>query len=155
MAIVRWYSQSGGSRQPAALEPGELVWATIVNGLENPSATGKTRPVVLVEPRGSQWRVMGLTTNPRYRNGAPRMAIPDPGAVGLKRQGWLWGNRLCWTSTLDVGDHIGWVDEDLALKVVELAGLDGPTARDLLGAARKHHGLSIPLIPPLAKGGAG
>jgi hypothetical protein len=134
------HGHTGGSdRAAAALAPGELVWARIINGLENPGATGKFRPVILIEARGSQWHTMGLTTNPCYRDGSPRVGIPDPEAVGLERPGWLWGERLAWSATLDITDHIGWVEEALALEVIELAGLRGTVVGDLLGACDEHH----------------
>jgi len=144
--MARVYGHIGGAPTPAVLAPGELVWANIINGLENPAATGKSRPVVLIESKGSTWRTMGLTTNPRYRDGRPRVAIPNPGAVGLKSQGWLWGNRLAWTAGIDIGDHIGWVDEALAFDVIELAGLQGQAIQGLLAAARDHHPPVAPVL---------
>jgi hypothetical protein len=139
MAIVRWHSGEGRPRLPAFLLPGELVWASIINGLEDRSATGKFRPVVLVEARGSQWRTMGLTTKPRYRDGSARAPIPDHRRVGLMRPGWLWGDRLSWAAALDITDHIGWADEPLAREVIGLAGLFGPAAERLIQEARRRH----------------
>jgi len=139
MAIVR-HVHRGSSSRPAELVPGELVWANIINGLENPLATGKARPVILVEQHGSAWKTLGLTTNPHHRDGSPRVAIPAPLKVGLKKPGWLWGGRLCWTSGIDVGDHIGWVDLPLAFEVIKLAQLDGSVGKHLLASAREHHG---------------
>lgn len=135
------HRNTGGDRgRPADLAQGELVWASIVNGIENPTATGKARPVILVEPSGWAWKTMGLTTRPRHYDGAPRVAIPDPHAVGLKFPGWLWSGKLCFTSGIDIQDHIGWVDLPLAFEVIKLAGLAGPTIHELLAAARTHHG---------------
>lgn len=144
MASVPQQFRGGSSRRPATLAPGELVWARITNGIENAAATGKSRPVVLIESRGSAWHVMGLTTNPRYRDGSPRVPIPDPCAVGLTRPGWLWGSRLCWVTGLDISDHVGWINEALAFDVIELAELQGPTIQKLLTTAHTHHG-EIPL----------
>lgn len=152
MAIVR-HVQRGSSSRPAELAPGELVWANIINGLENPTATGKARPVILIEPRGYAWKTMGLTTNPRHRDGAPRVAIPDPFAVGLKAPGWLWSDRLPWTSGIDILDHIGWVDQALAFDVIKLAGLEGHTIKTLLAAAREHHGAASPPDLRVVQGG--
>jgi hypothetical protein len=128
--------------RPAELIPGELVWARIINGIENPSSTGKSRPVVLIEPHGWAWRTIGLTTNPRYRDGNPRIAIPDPWAVGLNRPGWIWSGTMCTTAGIDIDGHIGWVDEGLAFEIVETARLAGATIQPLLAAARAHHGAS-------------
>jgi hypothetical protein len=153
MASINQHYSGGSSRRPAELAPGELVWANIINGLENPTATGKARPVILIESRGSAWRTMGLTTNPRYRDGSPRVAIPDPWAVGLKAPGWLWSDRLCWTSGIDVLDHLGWVDEALVFDVIELADIAGPAIQGLLATAREHHGIAPPADLRILQGG--
>src|SRR5438552_4164044 len=100
------------------LAPSELVWATVLNAIENPRATGKTRPVVLLEASGSLWQTMGLTTNSHYANGSARVAIPNPGRVGLRRPGWLWGCNTTRITSLDITDHIGWADEALILAVI-------------------------------------
>jgi len=142
MGIVR--HRVSGPRLSPALEPGELVWARIINGLENPSATGKVRPVILVDSKGSQWRAMGLTTNPRYRDGSPRVAIPDPSSVGLRAPGWLWGRNLTWVASIDVHDHIGWVDRSLAYEVIDIATLTVPAAHQLYEAVDEHHAESGP-----------
>lgn len=130
----------GGQHSPAELAPGELVWARVFNGLENPLATGKPRPVVLIQPDGWAWKTIGLTTNPRHRDGTPRVAIPSPSTVGLKRPGWIWSGRLCTTSGIDLDGHIGWADLGLVFELAKLAGLPGATTKVLLAAAREHHG---------------
>src|SRR5438105_4710664 len=101
MEIVRQHHLRSGARRPAELVPGELAWASIVNGIENPTARGKARPVILVEPEGWAWRTIGLTTRPHHRDGASRVAIPNPSAVGLRHSGWLWSGKLCFTSGID------------------------------------------------------
>jgi hypothetical protein len=154
MARVRQHHHSGGVRRPAELAPGELVWASIVNGIENPLARGKARPVVLIEPSGWAWQTMGLTTRPRHRDGSARVPIPNPRAVGLKAGGWLWSSRLCFTSGIDIQDHIGWIDLPLAFEVIKLAGLTGPTIRELLAAARDHHGVPSGADLSLIEGGS-
>ena len=138
--VTHRYTGVSTSR-PAELAPGELVWARIINGLENPLATGKSRPVVLIEQQGWAWKTIGLTTNPRHRDGTPRVAIPDSWAVGLKRPGWIWSGRLCSTTGIDIDGHIGWVDAGLVFEIAKLAGLAGPTIKPLLAAVREHHGL--------------
>ena len=125
-------------RREAALQPGEIVWAAVYNGCENVSARGKSRPVILVSACGSSWQTMGLTTNPRYRHGGPRTRIPHPKEVGLTAQGFLWGQMTTITG-LDIDNHVGWCDEALAHAVIEICGLTGPAAEDLLEAARIHH----------------
>jgi hypothetical protein len=143
MAIVRQRA-SGEPSRPAELLPGELVWASVINGLESSRATGKLRPVILIQAQGSQWKTMGLTTKPFYRDGSPRVLVPNPGAVGLTGQGWLWSGRPCWVSGIDVFDHIGWVDVPLAFEVIKLAGFEGAVLKSLLVAAREHHGHARP-----------
>jgi hypothetical protein len=154
MGSVRHGTTVGSSRRPAELVPGELVWASIVNGIENPTARGKARPVVLVEPSGWAWRTIGLTTRPRHHDGIPRVAIPNPHAVGLKFPGWLWSGKLCFTSGIDIQDHIGWVDMPLAFEVIKLAGLGGPTIRELLAAARDHHDAPVRADLSVIEGGS-
>jgi hypothetical protein len=151
---VRQHHPRGRAARPAELASGEVVWASIVNGIENPAASGKARPVVLVEPSGWAWRTIGLTTRPYHRDGAPRVAIPNPHAVGLKYPGWLWSGKLCFTSGIDIQDHIGWIDMPLAFEVIKLAGLTGPTIRELLAAARVHHGATGGADLSLIEGGS-
>jgi hypothetical protein len=139
MASVRHRPTGTETSRPAELAPGELVWASIVNGIENPAARGKSRPVILIEADGYAWRTIGLTTRPRHLDGTPRIQIPNARVVGLRQPGWLWSGTLCATSGIDIGDHIGWVDQALVFEVAKLAGLDGPTIKELLVAALAHH----------------
>jgi len=139
MASVRHWSTAAATRRPAELAPGEIAWARIYNGIENPSANGKTRPVILIEPRGGAWGTLGLTTRSHHRDGTPRVAIPSPTRVGLQRPGWLWSGKVTWTSGIDIEDHIGWVNQALVFEVAKLAALDGPTIKQLLVAALAHH----------------
>jgi hypothetical protein len=115
-------------------QPGELAWVSIFNSLENRAATGKFRPALLVARDGGTWATMGLTTNPTYRDGTPRIAIPNPTVVGLRGPGFLWGDRLTPVSPIDVGDHIGWADAALVEAVICLAALDGAWAAGLRGS---------------------
>jgi hypothetical protein len=148
------HRSAGVSTRPAELAAGELVWANIVNGIENRGAVGKARPVILVEPSGWAWKTMGLTTRPHHQDGVPRVAIPDPRAVGLTAQGWLWSGNLCFTSGIDIQDHIGWIDMPLAFEVIKLAGLTGQTIRELLTAARDHHETPLRADLSVVEGGS-
>ena len=139
MAIVRQHHLLYGAHRPAELVPGELVWASIVNGIENPLARGKSRPVILIEPDGWAWKTVGLTTRPHHLDGTPRIPIPSARAVGLQQPGWLWSGTLCMTSGIDIGDHIGWIDQALVFEVARLAALDGATIKQLLVTALAHH----------------
>lgn len=120
-------------------EPGELVWVSIFNSLENRSAKGKTRPAILVDRDGGQWQTMGLTTNATYRDGSPRVAIPNFAVVGLQGPGYLWGDRLTLAAAIDIGDHIGWADGALVDAVLALAGLEVDLAQRLRRSASLHH----------------
>lgn len=101
------------SDRAPALEPGEVVWANVLNPHENPACHGKPRPAILLHPDRNGWLIMGLTTNPTYANGTPRTAIDNPAALNLQGPSYLWGRptSIC---SIDVLDHLGWVDETTA-----------------------------------------
>src|SRR5215212_1412569 len=119
-------------RRCAQLAAGEMVWASILDGIDNPLALPEATPVIFIQPSGSVWKTIGLTTRPRHHRGTPRVAIPYARAVGVKHPAWLRTGKLCFISRLDTQDHIGWVDQALAFEVAKLAGLDGPTINELL-----------------------
>src|SRR5215207_3227019 len=129
---------------PLPHEPGEVVWASVFNSLENASSRGKQRPVVLITRSYGHWSVMGLTSKPQVRSGQPRVPVPHHATIGLRRRSHLWGDRLTIVSALDVGDHIGWVDLALAEMIIDHAGLSGWVARSLRASAERHHGDSPP-----------
>lgn len=115
---------------------GDVVLAAVRNPFENPNSKGKYRPFVLVRRRGGHWCGMGLTTKPRYANGVPRVAIPDPLAVGLQRQGFLWGDRLTNVCVLDLRNVLGVVDTALAEALISLVSLGAADAAALREAAQ-------------------
>jgi hypothetical protein len=117
---------------------GDVVLVSLLNALENPRATGKLRPAVLIRRDGGQWLVAGLTTNPRYSDGSPRVPVPDPAAIGLHRQGWLWGPRPAHIATVDVHTTVGRVDLAMAEAVIALSrlGADDAAALRAAGGAR-------------------
>ncbi len=100
--------------------PGRVVFAAVVNGIENRRSIGKPRPVVLIERTGSQWLVAGLTSNDERKDGSKRVPVPNTGAVGLKGRGFVWGwpTRV---SVIDVERAVGWVDVGL-VEALALAG---------------------------------
>lgn len=124
---------------------GMVVLASVSNPLENPQCTGKIRPVVLVERVCGHWRVMGLTTNPRYRTGLARVAVPDPAHVGLRGPGYLWGRNLTSICALELERPIGWCDPELAEAVADLAQLPRSLRSELEAAAERWNPM-----PPLA-----
>lgn len=124
---------------------GMVVLAFVSNPLENPNCKGKLRPVVLVERVSGHWRVMGLTTNPRYRTGMARVAVPDPAHVGLRGPSYLWGRNLTSVCVLDLERPIDWCDPLLAEAVADLAQLRRPLRNELIAAAEWWNPM-----PPLA-----
>ena len=96
-----------------ALEPGEVVWANVLNPFQNPACTSKPRPAILLRRQGNSWLIMGLTTNPAYADGQPRVPIDSPAALNLQGPTFLWGRptRIC---SIDILDHQGWIDEPTA-----------------------------------------
>ncbi len=118
-----------------AFQSGDIVVADIRNPIENPASKGKRRPFLLVRRVDGHWLGMGLTTNPRYAGGVPRVAIPNPTAVGLTGPGFLWGGRLTNVSVLDIDRVIGRVDASLAEAVIALARLCCADAAALRAAA--------------------
>lgn len=130
---------SGPSFDQLPLQAGMVALASVSNPLENPNSRGKVRPVVLVERISGHWRVMGLTTRTRYNNGQPRVPVPNPGGVGLRGAGQLWGPRLTSVYALDIDRPIGWCDIALATAVADLAKLPNHLRHELLTAAQLHH----------------
>jgi hypothetical protein len=104
---------------------GEVVLANCMHPFEDPRSTGKVRPMILDHRDGGQWMAMGLTTNPAYRTGQPRMPIPNPAALGLIGQGYFWGPRLTRISALDLYFHIGWATEEVLKLIERLQALGG------------------------------
>lgn len=96
-------------------EPGELVWALSGNWVENPQATGKERPWVIVATESGQDIAVGLTTQSKYATtGASRPEVPDVASVGLPAgRSYLWSSRTVPLCRLGVRSHIGWVTAEL------------------------------------------
>lgn len=108
-----------------AHKPGEICWVNCKNPLENPYSEGKFRPMVLVRRVGGHWMAAGLTSQSRYSDGTPRVAVIQPRWAGLRAgPSYLWGENLTRVATLDVGDHIGWVHPDLIQQIEEVVRLN-------------------------------
>ena len=118
---------------PTPLGVGQLRLASVMNPVEDPTASGKQRPTLLVSDHGLWWRVMGLTTKRHYADGSSRTSIPDPLAVGLHGPGYLWGDRLTRIRTSDIGIHIGFADRQLIDTLIQTApnDLTAEEVRDL------------------------
>jgi hypothetical protein len=130
-------------------QPGEIVWGRIFNSLEDRNSTGKWRPVVILEPGHCQHRVVGLTGQPCYKTtGQARVAIPNPAACGLSGGGFIWSSRPYRCSRIDLGDHIGWADGELAAVIANMVEADWNVIDRMLDAVAKRslggdHGLAL------------
>lgn len=120
---------------PEGFRPGDLVIARVYNALENPRSRGKARPIVLVEENCGHWSFAGLTTKAHRRDGSLRQAVPNPLAVGLRKPGYLWGNRLHNVCKLDIDFCIGEASLEFARLIVATHPMSS-AARDaiLIGA---------------------
>lgn len=130
---------SGPSFDQLPLQAGMVALASVRNPLENPNSRGKVRPVVLVERISGHWRVMGLTTRHALQQRSAASARAEPGGVGLRGLGHLWGPRLTSVYALDIDRPIGWCDIALATAVADLAKLPNHLRHELLTAAQLHH----------------
>ena len=99
--------------------PGDVHLACVRNKFENPAATGKDRPVVVIEVTDRGVLVVGLTTQPSYKStGEQRVGVPNWCAVGLLGPGFIWGSRLTRIDSADLYRKIGRADASL-LKCIE------------------------------------
>jgi hypothetical protein len=130
-------------------EPGELVWGRIFNGIENKNSRGKWRPVVILKPGDREHRVIGLTRQGIYKTtNEPRVPIPNPTACGLSGRGFIWSPKPSWCLRFDLGDHIGWADNELAAVIASMADADWNTVDRMLDAVARRtlggdHGLAF------------
>lgn len=95
--------------------PGEVVWVSLGNYLEERNPTCKLRPAVILDAGAGQHRVAGLTTQAQYATtGLPRIAVPIGESSGLDgRATYIWARRPSWVCRLDVRTHAGWADKPL------------------------------------------
>jgi hypothetical protein len=135
------------------LWPGEICWTAIRNLREDPShaaelGLGKERPGILVAPTGSRWLVIGTTTKSTFADGSPRMRIPaghweaaHPPLGG--RAGYLWGDKVQFVPTSDIGDHIGTASPELRrLAMAPLVNTDAATRAAFLDEDEATGGVS-------------
>ena len=115
------------------LEPGEVVLADCRNSLEDRASRGKFRPMVVIRREDGHLRALGLTTNPAFLDGTPRVAIPNPTSVGLLKRGFLWGDRLTRIYVGDVEKHLGMADRALVEAIIGHVHLDEADRQALEG----------------------
>jgi hypothetical protein len=119
---------------------GEIVIGTLGNFLENPNASRKGRPMVVLSPGPCQHLVAGLTTKPFYKTtGAKRVRIPNPEACGLSAEGYLWSTRPARISRLDIRKHIGWVDDAMVDVIADTMHVQPEVIARLRSVAAEHH----------------
>ena len=98
--------------------PGEVVWIKCGHPLEDLDSEGKWRPMVLIRRVGCNWMAAGLTSQPCYNDGTPRIAVIQPRWAGLRAgPSYLWGEDLTRVSVLDLGSHIGWAHSELVCQI--------------------------------------
>jgi hypothetical protein len=130
-------------------EPGEIVWGRIFNGIEDRNSSGKWRPVVILEPGDQKHRVIGLTSQRAYKTTcAPRVPIPNPTACGLRNGGFIWSPKPSWCLRFDLGDHIGWADNELAAVIATMVDANWSQIDRMLDAVARRslggdHGLAL------------
>ena len=130
-------------------EPGEIVWGRIFNGIEDNKSAGKWRPVVILESGDREHRVVGLTSQRAYKTTrTPRVPIPNPAACGLRNGGFIWSPKPCMCLRFDLGDHIGWADNDLAAVIATMVDAEWNAVDRMLDAVARRslgvdHGFAI------------
>lgn len=98
------------------LRPGEVIMASVVNGIENRHALGKFRPCVILEaPQFGCLTVVGLTSKGYTKKGGSRMQLTDNQEWGLRGQSFVYGRRLTRLARIDVEKHLGWLSNKDAL----------------------------------------
>jgi hypothetical protein len=110
---------------------GEIVWANLVNGIENRCAGGKERPVIIVEvPESGCLRVIGLTSKGVGKCGVERIAVSLAGCARRPRaRSYVFGRRLSRIARHDIYEHIGWIDDETKEMLEFELGItfDGPS----------------------------
>jgi hypothetical protein len=109
------------AQETAQLVSGEVVWASIVNGIENRHAIPKPRPVVIVDaPEIGCLTVIGLSQRPFTKGGFRRTVVPGCQRWGLGRQSFVYGSRTTRVARHDVFEHIDWITPEAAVVLSEM-----------------------------------
>lgn len=128
--------------------PGDVHLACVRNKFENPAATGKDRPVVVIEVTDRGVLVVGLTTQPSYKTtGEPRVGVPNWCAVGLLGPGFIWGSRLTRIDSADLYRKIGRADASLVKCIEKTVHLTHAQRHLLALAAFGDAPFMLPLLP--------
>lgn len=103
------------------LHPGEVIWASVVNGIENRHASGKFRPCVIVEaPQYGCLTVVGLTSKGLTKKGDRRLQLVDSQDWGLRGQSYVYGRQLTRLARIDVAEHLGWLSNEDAEAIADV-----------------------------------
>ncbi len=121
-------------------QPGMIVIARVLNPFENACTTGKARPALVISTDEGHADIVGFTTRRHYANGAPRISIPNPTALGLHKPGFLWKPGTTRISTWDIDDQIGWISPALWDVIDHNITNLSPYERGLLRTAAAQHG---------------
>lgn len=117
-------STRGDSRVPV-LMPGEVITGNVINGIENRHASGKFRPVVVIEaPALGCLKVIGLTSKGISQSGERRVEMLENREWGWRGRSYVFSVRPTRLSRIDVGDHLGWIST-----------ADGETLASMFGLA--------------------
>ena len=100
-------------------KPGEIVTGRIY---EYGKAKAKRRPVIIVAVGNCCHRVIGLTTQ-RQAKRSDYYRVPVLLPLDTPQVSYLWGGGLQSLSRLDVGKHLGWLDEDGLVKILKTVDL--------------------------------
>jgi hypothetical protein len=107
------------------LKPGEIITGNVVNGIENGRASGKFRPVVVVEaPALGCLKVIGFTSKGTTQTGKRRVEMLDNSEWGWRGRTFIFGERPTRLSRIDVGDHLGWISTKDGETLARMFGLD-------------------------------
>jgi hypothetical protein len=105
-------------------KPGDVVWVSIVNGLENRGAVGKERPGVVVKaPATGCFSVVGLSHRAKFRDGHPRTELRGDGHWPLRGRSFVYSSRPSRVARHDVFERIGRISDDDASTLQMLCGL--------------------------------
>lgn len=124
--IQRTHRNVRGAERSPFLQPGEVISGNVVNGIENLHASGKLRPVVVVDASmPGHLIVIGLTSRATTHKGKQRVEIVDNMDWEWRGRSYVFGGRLTRLSRIDVGDHIGWISANDGETLANVFGLAG------------------------------
>lgn len=114
-----------GTDRTASMTPGEVIVGNVLNGIENRRASGKLRPVIVVDASATgHLIVVGLTSKEMTQKGERRVEIVDNADWKWRGRSFIFGWRLTHLSRFDVGDRIGWLSARDAATLSRVFGFE-------------------------------